>query len=150
MRHLLAALLTLTLAGCASPRLVALKYFHPAKDDQGAQTCLTHGDKDHDGTLSRAEYVGLGLIVLDGLARSLEQRVVLEEARNRRQPDPERLAKVRKDVARELEETRKRSQERTERLAAEFPGYDTNFDGKLDAGELAALCHDQATGPTPP
>lgn len=61
---------------------MALKYFHPAKDDQ---TCLTHGDKDHDGTLSRAEYVGLGLIALDSLTRSLEQHVVLEEARNRRQ-----------------------------------------------------------------
>jgi hypothetical protein len=146
MRALLAALLALTLTGCASPKLVFYKYFHPAKDDEGAQTCLKYGDKDQDGKLTEAEYVGLGMIANTGLIDNLQKAMAETEQRLRRHQEPRLVARL-NGLTRDMQAAQLTRKERTAKMLGEFPRYDTNFDGKLDAGELAALCHDQAATP---
>lgn len=136
-------------AGCgfvpssADPEALLAELASLVSTDDCVEGALRWGDKDADRRLTRAEFVDLTLIALDGTTRNARRALEDIEARRARFPTSLTEAEY---------QTRRRKQEATLQEAAaarpksvklaegRFGRFDADHDGWLTEPELAAAC----------
>jgi hypothetical protein len=109
---------------------------------QCVSTVLEHGDKDHDGTLSEAEWVDVTLISFD-YAQEMTRKNLADLPGKRA---PAKAAELRAQFTQQLARGAKKRPAYVDQARQRFAGWDTNHDGRLDHREQLAACYEQENG----